>query len=1206
MNIFDPLITGSLSVSGSGEISGDLTVLGTINATISGTTSNALTASEAPRYTLTSSFETFTSSIVSKTGSYATTGSNLFKGTQTHSGSIIPSVDNTYDLGSPDYQWRDVYISSGSLYIDGTKVLSSTAQELTITTDNGQSLKILEGTTDSIVLQVADGDIELKSSADGDILLDPTNGKIMLKGPVEILNGQKIQSSVNGTPVVFANDIVVSGSIELTGTIDGIDLSSLSSSLNTRIGSIETTTTSLNSFTSSASGRLDAIETSTSSLNGFTSSINTTIKSKLDTEGVVSGSSQIILSGTTGFSTVSASLSSLSSSISITNFNQDGRLTSIEGKTGSFATTGSNNFIGDQTITGSLVITQNLQVLGSSSFLYVTSSQLNVSSSTISVNIFEPAERFGGLKVYDSGSSSATASLLWDSLNNRFVYQNVDGASYNGAVLIGGPRNSGSLGDEPLLTSGKIPKSVGGDHIDNSIMSEVGGNAIAISGGLVITGSILSTVTPLVSGSSQITYSGLSDIPSGIISGSSQVISSLPSGTVSGSSQVLNGSGVWSGSAQLPSGIISGSAQLPSGTVSGSSQVLNGSGIWSGSAQLPGGVVSGSSQIDLIATTNYSSGIKTRLNAEGVVSGSSQITLSSTTGYGSVINQALLTTSDITHNSAVIGNMNISKTPYTDTIENKTSGGVVWLNYGHNGNVGLVYGGGNVGVGTISSLSSKFTVYKGSQSNTVSVANSAAFIYGADIGLAIGQDSGTAGYGTWLQSMQTGGNSFPMTINPNGGSVIVGSLTTSSYKFSVFGGQYGTYLRGGDLGTGSDILRLVDSAGTTKYLARGDGKHYFEGDTAVNGGDLKFNPGTGNIGNRYLTLNKGASNDGGILMQRDNSNDWQIINKTTSGDLSFYSYGTGTNPLVISRSSGVITADNGFNIGSTKLRWGGNTTPTLGFPFTAAANAFWIDVNDGDTGGIVVDNDGTTIYGAGDAGYVFRVIDEDVYQGNSNVTSSTTFQINQGVNGGGYVRGAFEVTGNLTTAGLTSNGIGVFNSTNDTQISLRSTDAWAGIEFDDSGTADYIWYNGGNQTFSIGGGGGNVSGKKLHVHGGMTIGSSYTATSNPTNGLNVQGDTTIGGTLTENSSLRYKKDIVTIEGGLDKVMRMRGVTYLKKETNIKEVGVIAEEINEILPDLVKYNTEGQIDSVSYSRITAVLIEAIKELKQEINELKNNG
>jgi hypothetical protein len=99
---------------------------------------------------------------------------------------------------------------------------------------------------------------------------------------------------------------------------------------------------------------------------------------------------------------------------------------------------------------------------------------------------------------------------------------------------------------------------------------------------------------------------------------------------------------------------------------------------------------------------------------------------------------------------------------------------------------------------------------------------------------------------------------------------------------------------------------------------------------------------------------------------------------------------------------------------------------------------------------------------------------------------------------------------------------------------------------------------------------------------------------------------TVGGTLTENSSIRYKKEIETISYGLDKVLQMRGVTYLKKENDIKEVGVIAEEIAEILPDIVLYDSEGKPDSVSYGRITAVLIEAIKDLKKEINELKNNG
>jgi hypothetical protein len=833
---------------------------------------------------------------------FATTGSNLFKGTQTHSGSILPSVDNTYDLGSADYQWRDVYISSGSLYIDGTKVLSSTAQELTITTDNGQSLKILEGTTDSIILQTADGDIELKSSADGDILLDPTNGKIMLKGPVEILNGQKIQSSVGGTPVVFANDIVVSGSIDITGTIEGINLTDFSSSVNTRLGNLESAAGSLNSFTSSANGRLTAIESSTGSLNTFTSSINTTIKSKLDSDGVISGSSQIILTGTTGYSTFSSSVSTsigdisgsvatttsglsssigslsssvatttsgltstitslsssvsssigslsssvatttsglsstitslsssvatttsglgtsitnLSSSIATTTLNQSGRLDSIEGKTGSYATTGSNIFQGNQTITGSLYVSQDLIIAGSSSIQHISSSVVNIADNIITVNAQNPSIRFGGLAVIDSGSSpQVSGSMLFDSTNDQWVFVHQNQTTVTSSILLMGPQTFNNLGGETYPTTNRVLKSVNAEHVGDSNISDTGtkvsvNSNTEITGSLIVTGdkltvnaiggdeggeillgkattnttlvgegvtidiwqnrlrffeqggnargayldisslangvgtNLLGTAATasyveysnvankpaLVSGSSQISFLSVSNIPSGLVSGSSQVLSGtgiwsgsaqLPSGVVSGSSQVLSGTGIWSSSAQLPSGVVSGSSQIsfgsitgvPSGLVSGSSQVLagttihsgsffNGITVVSGSAQIsfngitdkptlvsgssqisfgsitgvPGGLVSGSSQIDLTATTNYSSGIKTRLSAEGVlsgsaqvvaalpsgtvsgsaqiiaglpsgtVSGSAQITLSSTTGYGSVLNQAVLTTS---------------------------------------------------------------------------------------------------------------------------------------------------------------------------------------------------------------------------------------------------------------------------------------------------------------------------------------------------------------------------------------------------------------------------------------------------------------------------------------------------------------------------------------------------------------------------------
>jgi hypothetical protein len=563
------------------------TSIGDVNSTLTNlsssvaTTTNNLSSSIA---TTDLSQNNRLDSIESKSGSYATTGSNLFKGTQTHSGSILPSVDNAYDLGSATHQWKDVYISSGSLYIDGTKVLSSTNQELTFTTDTGQSFKILESTTDNITLQTADGDIELKSSADGDILLDPTNGKIMLKGPVEVLSGQKIQSSVGGTPVVFANDIVVSGSIDITGTIEGINLTDFSSSVNTRIGNTETSVSSLNSFSSSANSRIGSLEIESGSvrttLNSYTSSANGRLSS---------------IETTTG-------------SIITTNTTQNSRLDSIEGKSGSYATTGSNVFQGNQTITGSLFISQNLIVGGSSSINFVSQSTLNIGTNLITVNAQNPGTRFGGLSVIDSGSSpTVSGSILFDSTNDQwiFVHQAIAGSPITSSVLMMGPQTFNSLGAEIYPTTNRIVKSVNAEHLGDSNISD-NGTTVTILSNAVVNGTFSATGTTLISGSSQISFNGITDKPA-LVSGSAQVsfstISDKPA-LVSGSSQIT----------------FSGISGLPT-LVSGSSQIS-----YTGLSNIPGGIVSGSAQVDLTATTNYSTGIKTRLNAEGVISGSSQVT----------------------------------------------------------------------------------------------------------------------------------------------------------------------------------------------------------------------------------------------------------------------------------------------------------------------------------------------------------------------------------------------------------------------------------------------------------------------------------------------------------------------------------------------------------------------------------------------------
>jgi hypothetical protein len=300
----------------------------------------------------------------------------------------------------------------------------------------------------------------------------------------------------------------------------------------------------------------------------------------------------------------------------------------------------SKSLQGNYVVTGSLTVTQNLTVLGSSSLIYVTSSQLAVSASTISVNVFEPAERFGGLKVYDSGSSSATASLLWDSLHNHWVYQNVSGSNYSGGMLLSGPRNTGSLGDEPTLINGRIAKSVGGDHLDNSIISETG-TTITIAGDLVansITGAFdyfgLINRPTLVSGSSQINITGTTDyttFSSSIATTTSNLSSSigLLSSSVASIDNTQNGrldsiEGITGSITSLNSFTSSINTTIKSkldadGVISGSEQI-----IYSGLTGIPSGIVSGSEQINYSGLTGIPSNI---------VSGSDQLTGSYDTRY---------------------------------------------------------------------------------------------------------------------------------------------------------------------------------------------------------------------------------------------------------------------------------------------------------------------------------------------------------------------------------------------------------------------------------------------------------------------------------------------------------------------------------------------------------------------------------------------
>ena len=104
----------------------------------------------------------------------------------------------------------------------------------------------------------------------------------------------------------------------------------------------------------------------------------------------------------------------------------------------------------------------------------------------------------------------------------------------------------------------------------------------------------------------------------------------------------------------------------------------------------------------------------------------------------------------------------------------------------------------------------------------------------------------------------------------------------------------------------------------------------------------------------------------------------------------------------------------------------------------------------------------------------------------------------------------------------------------------------------------------------------------------------------------VQGSSTdpIADAWTTYSSKRWKTNIQPIENALDKVQRLRGVTFDWKKDGKHDIGLVAEEVGQVIPEVVAYESNKKdAKSVDYSRLVAVLIEAVKAQQKEIEMLK---
>jgi len=105
-----------------------------------------------------------------------------------------------------------------------------------------------------------------------------------------------------------------------------------------------------------------------------------------------------------------------------------------------------------------------------------------------------------------------------------------------------------------------------------------------------------------------------------------------------------------------------------------------------------------------------------------------------------------------------------------------------------------------------------------------------------------------------------------------------------------------------------------------------------------------------------------------------------------------------------------------------------------------------------------------------------------------------------------------------------------------------------------------------------------------------------------TGGIGISGQMTAT-SIVETSSIVFKENINPIENALDLIMNLVGVTYDRKDNKEHEAGLIAEHVYKVAPDLVSLDKDGKPYGIKYTKIGAYLIESIKSLKTEIEELK---
>jgi len=364
---------------------------------------------------------------------------------------IIPTTNNTFDLGTSAKAWKDLYVS-GTAYIDQLNLGSIQLTNL----DLPGYLNVTGATTLYSATTInAELTVTGNTTVSGDFLANGSNSTLTAN-----YGGNNIELvTYNGATIDLYGPTTINGDLTVTGT--------------TNLGSVLNVTGATTLYSA------------------------TTINAGLTVTGTTNVNGSLNVTGATTL----YSATTINAGLTVTGNTQVQGNTSVTGSL--TVASGSATMLG-----GNLFVSGNLQVLGSQTNVNIESHTVNIGDNIIQVNAYSPFQRYAGLSAYDSGSVGDSGSLLWDSTNDYWLFQNANGTS---SKIVG--VSGGTFGSEASLTSGTFPIATTGNTIGDSLLT-YSGTTLSLNGKFSVDSGSGETK---IQGNLNISYSG-STMSSGLTS----------------------------------------------------------------------------------------------------------------------------------------------------------------------------------------------------------------------------------------------------------------------------------------------------------------------------------------------------------------------------------------------------------------------------------------------------------------------------------------------------------------------------------------------------------------------------------------------------------------------------------------------------------------------------------------------------------------